>query len=177
MQQAVAGEPDIEVKPLKTKYPQGGEKQLVEAVTGRQVPMPPAIPINVGAVVQNVATSFAVYEAVMKHKPLFERYVTVTGKRVEKPGNFVVRMGTSAADILDLCGGLPACDWKPLLLKEQTVLPFCQTMRLVVRSRRLVFVVPNVLLRVRWVLSHIFLQHSPRFIIGNVLRMRTYLLV
>ena len=104
----------ITVLPLKKRYPQGGEKQLVEAVTGRQVPMPPAIPINVGAVVQNVATSFAVYEAVMKHKPLFERYVTVTGKRVEKPGNFVVRMGTSAADILDLCGGLPACDNKVL---------------------------------------------------------------
>lgn len=114
MEQKVSGHKGLKVVPLAMRYPQGGEKQLVEAVTGRQVPMPPAIPINVGAVVQNVATSFAVYEAVMKHKPLFERYVTVTGKRVEKPGNFVVRMGTSAADILDLCGGLPACDNKVL---------------------------------------------------------------
>ena len=64
----------VEVVPLKQRYPQGGEKQLVDAVIQRQVPAPPAIPVNVGAIVQNVGTAFAVYEAVMKHKPLFERY-------------------------------------------------------------------------------------------------------
>ena len=68
----------IEVMPLKMKYPQGGEKQLIEAVTGRQVPPPPALPANVGCVVQNVGTVFAIYEAVMKNMPLFERIVTVT---------------------------------------------------------------------------------------------------
>ena len=78
----------IEIVPLKVKYPQGGEKQLIDAVVNRQVPAPPAIPINVGAIVQNVGTAFAVYEAVQKNKPLFERVVTVTGKSVVKPSNF-----------------------------------------------------------------------------------------
>lgn len=68
----------VEVVPLAKKYPQGGEKQLVDAVIRRQVPAPPAIPVNVGAIVQNVGTAYAVYEAVMKNKPLFERYTTVT---------------------------------------------------------------------------------------------------
>lgn len=98
---------NIEVVPLAKKYPQGGEKQLVDAVIGRQVPAPPAIPVNVGAIVQNAGTAVAVYEAVMKHKPLFERYTTVTGKKVAKPSNFLVRMGTSFGELIDLCGGLP----------------------------------------------------------------------
>ena len=97
----------IEVFPLKQRYPQGGEKQLVDAVIRRQVPAPPAIPVNVGAIVQNVGTAYAVYEAVMKHKPLFERYTTVTGKRLQKPGNYLVRMGTPMQQLIDLCGGLP----------------------------------------------------------------------
>ena len=97
----------IEIVPLMTKYPQGGEKQLVDAVIGRQVPAPPAIPVNVGAIVQNVVTAFAVYQAVMKHKPLFERYTTVTGKQLAKPGNFLVRMGTPMSQLIDLCGGMP----------------------------------------------------------------------
>ena len=97
----------IEIVPLMTKYPQGGEKQLVDAVIGRQVPAPPAIPVNVGAIVQNVGTAFAVYQAVMKHKPLFERYTTVTGKQLAKPGNFLVRMGTPMSQLIDLCCGMP----------------------------------------------------------------------
>ena len=97
----------IEIVPLMTKYPQGGEKQLVDAVIGRQVPAPPAIPVNVGAIAQNVGTAFAVYQAVMKHKPLFERYTTVTGKQLAKPGNFLVRMGTPMSQLIDLCGGMP----------------------------------------------------------------------
>ena len=97
----------IEIVPLMTKYPQGGEKQLVDAVIGRQVPAPPAIPVNVGAIVQNVGTAFAVYQSVMKHKPLFERYTTVTGKQLAKPGNFLVRMGTPMSQLIDLCGGMP----------------------------------------------------------------------
>jgi len=104
----------IEVVPLKQRYPQGGEKQLVDAVIRRQVPAPPAIPVNVGAIVQNVGTAFAVYQAVMKHKPLFERYTTVTGKRLSKPGNFLVRMGTPMSDLINLCGGMPDGDNKLL---------------------------------------------------------------
>ncbi len=107
-------DPRIEVVALAKKYPQGGEKQLVDAVIGRQVPAPPAIPVNVGAVVQNVGTAFAVYEAVMKRKPLFERYTTVTGKQVKNPGNFKVRMGTPFGELVDLCGGLPEGDNKVL---------------------------------------------------------------
>lgn len=109
-----AGDPRVEVVPLAQKYPQGGEKQLVDAVIGRQVPPPPAIPVNVGAIVQNVGTAFAVYQAVMKHKPLFERYTTVTGKAVSRPGNFLVRMGTPMLQLIDACGGLPEGDNKVL---------------------------------------------------------------
>ena len=112
--QKTANNPNIEVVPLKQRYPQGGEKQLVDAVIGRQVPAPPAIPVNVGAIVQNVGTAFAVYQAVMKRKPLFERYTTVTGKQIEKPGNFLVRMGTPFKDMIDLCGGMPDGDNKVL---------------------------------------------------------------
>lgn len=97
----------IEVVPLKTKYPQGGEKQLIDACTGRQVPPPPAIPANVGVVVQNVGTVYSIYEAVQKNKPLFERIVTVTGKSVKNPCNLKVRMGTPIAQLVEYAGGLP----------------------------------------------------------------------
>ena len=104
----------IEVVPLKMKYPQGGEKQLVDAVIDRQVPAPPAIPVNVGAIVQNVGTAFAIYQAVMKRKPLFERYTTVSGKELKNPANFLVRMGTPMSQLIDLCGGMPEGDNKVL---------------------------------------------------------------
>ena len=106
-EQKTADRDDIEIVPLAKKYPQGGEKQLVDAVIKRQVPAPPAIPVNVGAIVQNVGTAFAVYEAVMKNKPLFERYTTVTGKQIANPGNFLVRMGTPMSQLIDACGGMP----------------------------------------------------------------------
>ena len=99
--------PNIEVVPLKVKYPQGGEKQLIDAVIGRQVPAPPAIPISVGAVVQNVGTAFAIYEAVMKNKPLIDRIITVTGKSVKNPSNLQARLGTPFQQLIDECGGLP----------------------------------------------------------------------
>jgi electron transport complex protein RnfC len=96
----------ISVMPLNLKYPQGGEKQLIEACIGRQVPSG-ALPIEVGAVVDNVATVYAVYEAVVKHKPLISRVITVTGKHVAKPGNYRVRFGTPLADVVALAGGIP----------------------------------------------------------------------
>ena len=123
----------VEVVPLKQRYPQGGEKQLVDAVIRRQVPAPPAIPVNVGAIVQNVGTAFAVYQAVMKHKPLFERYTTVTGKRLAKPGNFLVRMGTPMSQLIEACGGMPDGDNKllaggPMMGKALTTteVPICK---------------------------------------------------
>lgn len=99
--------PNIEIVPLKVKYPQGGEKQLIDAVIGRQVPPPPAIPISVGAVVQNVGTAFAIYQAVMKNKPLVDRIITVTGKSVSNPSNLLARLGTPFQQLIDECGGLP----------------------------------------------------------------------
>ena len=98
--------PGVEVMPLKVQYPQGGEKQLIDAVLRRQVKSG-ALPISAGAVVQNVGTVFAVYEAVQKHKPLIERIVTVTGKHLERPANYLVRIGTPIQDLITASGGLP----------------------------------------------------------------------
>lgn len=98
--------PGVSVVALKVQYPQGGEKQLINAVTGREVPSG-ALPIAVGAVVSNVGTAFAVYEAIQKNKPLFERVVTVTGKGVLKPSNFLVRIGTPTSELVEAAGGLP----------------------------------------------------------------------
>lgn len=97
----------IEVVPLKLKYPQGGEKQLIDALTGRKVPNG-AIPAAVGCVVQNVGTAFAVYEAVQLNKPLVEVMMTVTGPSVANPGNFIVRTGTPIEKVLEMAGGIPA---------------------------------------------------------------------
>ena len=97
----------IEVQALKVKYPQGGEKQLIEAVTGREVPSG-KLPLDVGAVVDNVGTVYAIYEALQKHKPLVERVVTATGKGLRAPGNFMVRIGTPIQVLLEAAGGLPA---------------------------------------------------------------------
>ena len=97
----------IEVVALKVQYPQGGEKQLIKAVINREVPSG-GLPIDVGCVVQNVGTAFAVYEAVQKNKPLFERVVTVTGKSVSQPSNFMVRIGTSTEELIEAAGGLPS---------------------------------------------------------------------
>ena len=96
----------IEIMPLKVQYPQGGEKQLIDAVIRRQVKSG-ALPISAGAVVQNVGTAYAVYEAVQKNKPLFERVVTITGKAVANPSNFLVRMGTPISCLIEAAGGLP----------------------------------------------------------------------
>ena len=98
--------PVIEVMPLKVQYPQGGEKQLIDAVLRKQVKSG-ALPISAGAVVQNVGTVFAVYEAVQKNKPLIERITTVTGKHLEKPSNYLARIGTPIGHLITASGGLP----------------------------------------------------------------------
>lgn len=96
----------ITVHPLKVKYPQGAEKQLIKALINREVPSG-RLPIDVGAVVHNAGTAFAVYEAVQKNKPLIERVVTVTGKSVSKPGNYMIRIGTPLSRVLEAVGGIP----------------------------------------------------------------------
>ncbi len=97
----------IEVVPLKVQYPQGGEKQLIAAVSGREVPPPPALPIDVGAVVSNISTAVAVYEAVQLRKPLVERVVTITGKSLSKPCNILAKVGTPISELIDAAGGVP----------------------------------------------------------------------
>lgn len=106
MKKVAAAYAGIEIVPLQMKYPQGGEKQLIEAIMGRQVPAG-ALPVSVGAVVQNVSTVFAVYQAVQKNKPLFERVVTVTGDGLSNPSNLCVRMGTPVRQLVETCGGVP----------------------------------------------------------------------
>lgn len=96
----------ISVEPLKVKYPQGGEKQLIDALLQRQVPSG-RIPIEVGAVVQNVGTTYAVYEAVQKNKPMVERVMTISGKHAPNPSNFRVRIGTYLSEVVELAGGVP----------------------------------------------------------------------
>jgi Na+-translocating ferredoxin:NAD+ oxidoreductase subunit C len=96
----------ITVEALKVKYPQGGEKQLVKSLINKDIPSG-GLPIDVHAVVQNVGTAFAVYEAVQKNKPLFERVITVTGESLKRPSNFMVRIGTPVSKLIEFAGGLP----------------------------------------------------------------------
>lgn len=96
----------ITVEALKTKYPQGGEKQLIQALTGREVKSG-AIPASTGCVVQNVGTVLAIYDAVQKNKPLIDVFMTVTGPQVTNPGNFKVRIGTPLNAVVAAAGGLP----------------------------------------------------------------------
>jgi len=96
----------ITVHALKVKYPQGAEKQLIKALINREVPSG-HLPLDVGAVVHNVGTAYAVYEAVQKNKPLFERVVTITGKSLANPGNYFVRIGTPVSKLIEAAGGMP----------------------------------------------------------------------
>ena len=99
-----SGDSGIEVVGLKVKYPQGDEKQMIEALLGREVPSG-GLPMDVGVVVQNVGTIYSIWEAVAEGKPLVERVITVTGKGVRRPSNVLVRIGTPVKDIITACGG------------------------------------------------------------------------
>ncbi len=100
MSETASGKENIEVISLRTRYPQGGEKQLIEAVVGRQVPTK-GLPADVGVVVLNVGTVFAIYEAVVYGKPLIERIMTFSGEDVEKCGNYKVRIGHTFEEFTD----------------------------------------------------------------------------
>lgn len=104
--QLLKNETGITVEALEVHYPQGGEKQLIQALLNREVPSG-GLPSDVGVIVHNVGTTFAIYEAVQKNKPLIERVVTVTGKSVKQPSNFLVRIGTPVIDLLIAAGGVP----------------------------------------------------------------------
>lgn len=105
LNEKLKNEKNIFVQPLKVKYPQGGEKQLILACLGREIPSG-KLPMDVGVVVQNVASAAAVADAVNLKKPLMERVVTLAGNCVEKPGNYRVRIGTTVADFVEMAGGL-----------------------------------------------------------------------
>ena len=109
MQSKVEKEAGIEVCVAKTKYPQGGEKMLIKRVLGRSVPSG-GLPADVGAVVSNVSTVKAISDAIQKGMPLVERVTTVTGKYIPNPGNFIVKIGTSAAELVAHCGGISGQD-------------------------------------------------------------------
>jgi electron transport complex protein RnfC len=105
MTKAAAGSPEIKVWPVKVKYPQGAEKMLIKAIAGRTVPAG-SLPMDVGVVVQNVGTAEAIYNAVRYGRPLIERYVTVTGRGVQEPKNFLARIGTPFSQLIEEAGGL-----------------------------------------------------------------------
>ena len=94
----------ISIQPLKMKYPQGDEKQLLKAVTGREIPSG-KLPLDIGCIVCNTATTYAIYEAVKFHKPLFERRITVSGECIRNPKNILAPIGTPFSALLEYCGG------------------------------------------------------------------------
>jgi len=101
---SVKDDSQFEVVGLKVKYPQGDEKQMIEALLGREVPSG-GLPMDVGVVVQNVGTVYSIWEAVTKSKPLIERVITVTGRGIKNPSNVIVRIGTQIRDVVNECGG------------------------------------------------------------------------
>jgi Na+-translocating ferredoxin:NAD+ oxidoreductase subunit C len=105
-QELLKTETGITVEALEVHYPQGGEKQLIQALLNREVPSG-GLPADAGAIVHNVGTTYAIYQAVQKNIPLVERVVTVTGKSVKQPSNFLVRIGTPVIDLLIAAGGVP----------------------------------------------------------------------
>lgn len=109
MQAKVQDIDNIEVCVAKTKYPQGAEKMLIKRVTGRKVPSG-GLPADVGCVVGNISTTKAIADAIKTGMPLIERVTTVTGPHIAKPGNFIVKIGTPARELIDYCGGITCAD-------------------------------------------------------------------
>ncbi len=103
---AAQDRPDVEVHLLEVKYPQGAEKMLIKAITGREVPSKGGLPMDVGCVVQNIGTAVAINDAVRFGRPLVERVVTVTGLGIVEPQNLIVRVGTMVSELVEACGGL-----------------------------------------------------------------------
>jgi electron transport complex protein RnfC len=110
----VSARDDIEVVPLEVKYPQGNEKMLIEAVSGRRVP-PGKLPSEVGALVQNIGTTVALYEAAATGKPVIERVITVTGPGLKEPKNLLVKVGTPIDKLIEHCGGFTATPGKVIM--------------------------------------------------------------
>lgn len=114
LKKAVQNEPEIEVVALETKYPQGGEKMLITAVTGREVPSC-GLPADVGCIVDNVATAVAIADAIQKGMPLIERPVTITGHGINEPMNLMVKIGASVSSLIEEAGGFKGNPGKVIL--------------------------------------------------------------
>ncbi len=115
MKKATMPHSELEVAVCRTKYPQGSEKQLIKAVLGREVPPPPGLPLDVGVVVNNVGTAWAVARALTTGLPLVERVITVTGPCVAQPANLLVRIGTPFSSVVDFCGGFASAPAKIIM--------------------------------------------------------------
>ena len=113
MEQACQGHDRVYVQPVKTKYPQGGERSLITVITGKHLKLG-MLPADAGCVVDNVATIYAIYRAVKFNEPLMERGFTVSGDAVQNPGNFIVKIGTSHQELVDACGGFKQAPKKVL---------------------------------------------------------------
>jgi len=111
---AVASEDSISVEVLEVSYPQGNEKMLIDAITGRRVP-PGKLPSEVGVLVQNVGTAVALYQAASAGKPIIERVITVAGPGIGKPGNYMVKVGTSIEHMIEQCGGFAGTPGKVIM--------------------------------------------------------------
>jgi electron transport complex protein RnfC len=105
MRDASKNDNNIEVQALETKYPQGGEKMLIDALISREVPAG-GLPLDVGVVVNNTSTAAAVADAIRDGKPFYERSITITGKGINSPQNLIYRIGTTIGDLIEEAGGL-----------------------------------------------------------------------
>jgi len=114
VKKAISGKEGIEVVELETKYPQGGEKQLIKAVTGREVPSG-GLPMDAGVIVNNAGTCAAVANALKTGMPLIERIATITGSGVKEPKNLLIRIGTPLIDLIEQCGGFQGKPGKVLM--------------------------------------------------------------
>lgn len=110
----LSGESSVEVVPLEVKYPEGAEKMLIDAVTGRRVP-PGKLPSEVGVLVQNVQTAVALYDAASTGKPVIERVITVTGQGIKEPKNLLVKVGTPIGHVISQCGGFAGTPGKVIM--------------------------------------------------------------
>lgn len=105
LREAVKNLPNISIEVLKTKYPQGAEKMLIKAVTGKEVP-PGKLPFDVGAVIQNIGTAISINDAIVKGEPQLTAALTVSGLGINQPKNLIVTVGTPLSEVLDYCGGV-----------------------------------------------------------------------
>ncbi len=115
MKKAIEPYSELELAVLSTRYPRGGEKQLIKAVLGREVPPPPGLPLDVGVIVSNVGTAYAMAEGILTGMPLVERVVSVTGEGVAKPSNFRALIGTSLSFLIEKAGGFSGIPGKVVM--------------------------------------------------------------